>query len=29
MEGAVFPVSMAVCMEYGMEVYNRVLMGAP
>lgn len=24
-----FPVSMAVCMAYGMELYNHVLMGAP
>lgn len=24
-----FPISMAVCMVYGMELYNHVLMGAP
>ena len=28
-EGAAFPVSMAVCMVYGMELYNHVLMGVP
>ena len=28
-KGAAFPVSMAVCMVYGMELYNHVLMGAP
>ena len=26
-EGAAFPVSMAVCMVYGMELYNHLLMG--
>ena len=26
---AAFPVSMAICMAYGMELYNHVLMGAP
>lgn len=27
--GLVFPVCMAVCMVYGMELYNHLLMGAP
>lgn len=25
----VFPISMAICMVYGMELYNHILMGAP